>query len=380
METGTVRKFASEDGRKVRYAVAGLGWIAQEAVLPGFANAPNSELVALVTDDQEKAEEVGRQYNVKRTVDYNDYDNLMASGEVDAVYITLPNNQHRDYTVRPALKGVHVLCEKPMAETEQDCLEMMAAADEGHAKLMIAYRLHFEPANLPAIETIKSGKIGEPGFFTSAFAQSVAEGNIRLSAGLGGGPVMDMGVYCINAARYLFQDEPEDMVSLSASKEGDPRFSEVPEAVSAVLRFPGGRLAAFTCSFGSANADEIRVVGTKGDLRLAPIYDYHHEYTAYLTVDGKTETKKYPRQDQFGAELLYFSDCVLNDVEPVPSGREGLADVRIIGAIHAAAHSGKAVPMGTQAPTERPSLERELMLPPVEAPQIVRAASPGGEK
>lgn len=148
MEAGTVRKFTSEGGRKVRYAVAGLGWIAQEAVLPGFANAPNSELVALVTDNQEKAEELGKQYNVQRTVDYDDYDKLMASGEVDAVYITLPNHQHRDYTVRAALKGMHVLCEKPMAETEQDCLEMIAAAGEGRAKLMIAYRLHFEPANL----------------------------------------------------------------------------------------------------------------------------------------------------------------------------------------------------------------------------------------
>lgn len=371
---------AESQDRKVRYAVAGLGWIAQEAILPGFASAPNSELTAFVTDDHKKAEELGKQYKVDRIVDYNGYDDLVASGAIDAVYIALPNHQHRDYTIRAARAGIHVLCEKPMAETELDCQQMIEAAAQGRAKLMIAYRLHFEPANLQAIETITSGKIGEPRFFSSVFSQSVAEGNIRLKAGLGGGPLMDMGVYCINAARYLFQDEPTEVMGLAAAKHGDPRFSEVPETVSAVMRFPGDRLAAFTCSFGGSVADGLRVIGTKGELRIEPVYDYHNKCTTYLTVEGETRKKTYPRQDQFGAELLYFSDCILNDVDPQPSGREGLADIRIVRAISTAAQSRIAVAIPAEAPPERPSVEHEIKLPPVKPPEMVHAASPGGSE
>lgn len=378
MKTRTNQESTDAGAGKIRYAVVGLGWIAQDAVLPGFANAPNSELVAFVTDDENKGKELGKKYNVDRIVDYRGYDDLVSSGAIDAVYIAVPNHQHRDYTVRAARAGIHVLCEKPMAETELDCQQMIAAAAQGRAKLMIAYRLHFDPANLQAIETIKSGKIGDPRFFSSVFSQSVAEGNIRLKAGLGGGPLMDMGVYCINAARYLFQDEPTEVMGVAAAKQGDPRFSEVAETVSAVMRFPGDRLATFTCSFGGSVADELRVVGTKGDLRMEPVYDYHNKFTAYLTVDGKTKKKTYPRQDQFGAEVLYFSDCVLNDVDPQPSGREGLADVRIARAISTAAQSRIAVAVPSEAPPERPGVEREIKLPPVKPPEMVDAASPGG--
>jgi len=380
MEAPNIETSNGNNQHRIRYAVIGLGWIAQEAVLPGFANAPNSELVGLVTNDEKKAAELGKHYNVTRIVDYDRYDDLVSSGEIDAVYITLPNHQHREYTVRAARAGVHVLCEKPMAETEADCQEMIEAADQGRAKLMIAYRLHLEPANLQAIETIKSGKIGEPRFFSSVFSQSVAEGNIRLKAGLGGGPLMDMGVYCINAARYLFQDEPVEVTGLKAAKDGDPRFTEVPETVAALMRFPGDRLASFTCSFGAATTDEIRVVGTKGDLRIEPAYDYHNEYTTYLTVNGKTKKKKYPKQDQFGAELLYFSDCILNDADPQPSGHEGMADVRVVSAIRSAAEAGHAVNLDFEAPPERPSVDNEMKLPPVEPPEVVHAASPGGSE
>ena len=364
---------------KVRYAVVGLGWIAQEAVLPAFANASNSELVALVTDDAKKAAELSRKYDVKRTASYEEYEGLLSSGEIDAVYIALPNSHHRDYTVRAAQAGVHVLCEKPMAETTLDCMEMLEAAEEGKVKLMIAYRLHFEEANLEAIETIKSGRIGETRFFNSTFTQSVAEGNVRLKRDLGGGPLMDMGVYCINAARYLFQDEPTEVMAFKAQGR-DSRFQEVPEAVSALLNFPGGRLASFTCSFGTAATDMYQVVGTKGDLRLEPGYTYHDEIKAYLTVDGKTQKKHYPKHDQFGAELLYFSQCILENKDPQPSGKEGLADVRIIRAIMTSLQSGQAVAVDKEAPPERPSIEREIKLPTVKPPETVEVASPTGKR
>src|SRR5207237_1034396 len=154
--------------------------------------------------------------------------------EVEAVYIALPNSMHREYAERAAGHGVHILCEKPLAVTAEDCEAMIRAAAAGGVKLMVAYRLHFEEANTQAIELVQAGEIGEPQLFTSTFCLNVKEGNIRLQRDLGGGVLYDLGVYCINAARYLFRDEPEEVLAMSA-KSGEPRFREVDEMTSAIL-------------------------------------------------------------------------------------------------------------------------------------------------
>ena len=137
---------------------------------------------------------------------YDEYEACLA--EVDAVYIALPNSMHAEYTLRAARAGVHVLCEKPMAVTAAECQRMIEACRQHHVKLMIAYRLHFETLNLKAIELVRRGQIGEPKFFNSSFSLTVRDGNIRTKAELGGGTLYDIGVYCINAARYLFRAEP----------------------------------------------------------------------------------------------------------------------------------------------------------------------------
>jgi predicted dehydrogenase len=148
----------------VRYAVVGLGHIAQIAVLPAFKNAKNCQLAAFVTDDAKKAREVGKMYDIEHIVPYEQYDKFLASGEVDAAYIALPNNMHCEYTVRAVRAGVHVLCEKPMAVTAEECEQMIAAAKHARKKLMIGYRLHFEEANLKAIEIVRSGRLASRGY------------------------------------------------------------------------------------------------------------------------------------------------------------------------------------------------------------------------
>src|ERR1700730_8761741 len=252
-----------KSGRKIRYAVVGLGHLAQVAVLPEFKRAQNSELVAIVSDDPEKRQKLAKKYRLERTYSYDDYDKALF--DVDAVYIVLPNHLHREYAVRAARAHVHVLCEKPMAVTEEDCEAMIDAANQSHVKLMIAYRLHFEKSNLEAIRLAKSGKLGKLRFFTSEFAQQVVEDNIRVREPVekGGGPVYDMGVYCINAARYLFQAEPTEVFASSANN-GETRFRKVDEMTSAVMRFPEERLATFTCSFGAADISRHTLVGTEG--------------------------------------------------------------------------------------------------------------------
>jgi predicted dehydrogenase len=303
----------SKDRKRVRYAVVGLGWIAQEAVLPAFKNATrNSELTALVTGSPVKAKVVGEKYGVKRVVSYDQYPELLVSGDIDAVYVALPNSMHCDFTVAAAAAKIHVLCEKPMAASVAQCEEMISACKEHRVKLMIAYRLHFEPANLKAVEILKSGKIGDPRIFHSVFSQQVTVNNVRLKKSLAGGPLMDMGVYCINAARYLFRAEPEEVVAIGGNSSS-PRFREVHEMASAVLRFPNDRLASFTCSFGAAAIDFYAVCGTEGELRLMPAYTYYDAITHFLTNGDKVHKESFPKRDQFGAELIYFSECVLGD-------------------------------------------------------------------
>jgi predicted dehydrogenase len=365
---------------KVRYAVVGLGWIAQESVLPGFRNATrNSELVALVTDDPEKARKLSKEYDVAETVSYDGYDELLRSGSVDAVYIALPNNLHPDFTIRAARAGVHVLCEKPMANSVEECERMTHACEEHGVKLMIAYRLHFEPGNLKAIEIVNNGQMGEPRFFNSVFGQQVPQGNIRLEKSLDGGPLMDVGIYCINAARYLFRSEPEEVVALGATIEDDPRFEQIHEMAAAILRFPGERLASFTSSLGSASVDRYTVVGTKGDVRVTPGYGYHDDRELITTVDGKERKETFKRGDQFGAELVYFSQCILDDSAPEPGGLEGTADIRVIEAILKSMRSGQAVRLPQSRLIQHSGKDQKIELPPVKPPKIVHAQSPSAK-
>jgi predicted dehydrogenase len=259
--------------RKIRYAVVGMGYISQIAVLPAFKHArENSELVALVSGDAQKLKALSRKYKVEHTYSYEQYADCLKSGQVDAVYIALPNSMHRIYSETAAEAGVHVLCEKPMAFEEVECRSMIEVAERARIKLMIAYRLHFEPGNLHAIAEISSGRIGEPRIFRAAFSQQVKSGNSRLKNDIGGGALYDMGIYCINAARYIFRAEPFEVFAWNLSSK-DKRFSEVPEMTSGLLKFSEGRIASFTTSFGAADRSVFEAIGTKGTLKMDPAYE-----------------------------------------------------------------------------------------------------------
>jgi glucose-fructose oxidoreductase len=361
--------------RLIRYAVVGLGHIAQVAVLPAFGNARrNAKLAAIVSGDPVKREELRKKYEVEKAVSYEQYDELCRSGDIDAVYIALPNSMHAEYAERAARAGVHVLCEKPMAVTEGECELMAKAAREARVKLMVAYRLHFERANLEAIEIARSGRIGEARLFTSTFSMHVVPGNIRVKRALGGGVLYDIGIYCINAARNLFRDEPVEVSGMWAGTIG-----EVEESVSAVLRFPNERLAAFTSSFGATKVSEYRLVGTKGELAVDPAYEYARPLQHRLSLDGNlVGERRFAKRDQFAPELLYFSDCILQNRDPEPSAEEGLADVRVIRALYRAMEAGQPVELPPYERHERPSLEQEIRRPPIDKPPVIHAQAPSG--
>jgi predicted dehydrogenase len=364
---------------KIRYAVVGLGNLVQRAVLPAFASTPNSELTAFVTGDPSKVRQLSKLYGVEQAYSYDQYDDCLRSGTVDAVFIGLPNHLHCEYAVRAAKAGVHVLCEKPMAVDNGECKEMIAACKKSKTKLMIAYRLHFEEGTLAAIELANSGKLGELRFFTSAFSQQVAAGNVRVEQPLerGGGSLFDMGVYCINAARYMFRDEPYEVVGTMARGD-DSRFRKTGEEMtSAILRFPGDRIATITSSFGAAGYAEYSVSGTAGWVRISPAFDY----VAPVGVEAKIGKRdivrrEYPIVDQFGAEMRYFSDCILKNREPEPDGYEGLADVRIVRAIIESARSGKPVKLGPFKKASRPSKKMLIRKRAIAEGRVFNAPSP----
>lgn len=362
--------------QKIRYAVVGMGDIAQSAVLPAFANARvNSELVMLISDDTKKLKELHRHYPHVETCDYSSYDACLRSGLMDAVYIALPNSLHHDFAVRAARAGVHVLCEKPLAVTEAECQDIIKSCSENSVKLMTAYRLHFERANLETIRLIGSGKIGAPRIFQSLFSMQVKPGNIRLDRKLGGGPLYDIGIYCINAARYLFRDEPSEVFAYSASND-DPRFREVPEMTSALMRFSQDRLASFTCSFGAADAAIYTVSGTRGMIKLTQAYEFSQAIEMEVTIGGKTQRRKYALRDQFGPELIYFSACILRNRQPEPSGIEGLLDVHIIRSLSESARTKLPVKIKELAPDRRPGIRQEIHRSPTKRPPKVKASAP----
>jgi glucose-fructose oxidoreductase len=374
---GQATKRAGKSPRQIGYAVVGLGHFAQDAILPAFKNAKkNSRLVALVSGDPQKHRALGKRYGVP-VYTYDRYEECLALPEVDAVYIVVPNAQHAEYAVRAARAGAHVLCEKPLALDEDQCLEMIRAAEESDVKLMTAYRLHFESTNLAAMEAVRKGKIGEPRLFSSSFSFQIQGPNIRIDREAGGGVTWDIGVYCVNAARYLFRAEPEEVFAFKARGK-DPRFAETEEGLSAVLRFPEDRLASFNVSFGAAPTATYQLVGTKGSIRLENAYEYQGKMTFELEVKGKKQKRTLPKRDQIGPEISYFSDCILKNREVEPDGWEGLADVRIIRALYTSAETGQPVRLEPFEKRRRPTAEQEQRLPPVQPPEPVNAAPPTG--
>jgi predicted dehydrogenase len=356
---------------KVRYAVVGAGNIAQMAVLPAFQHAKdNSELVAVISGDPEKREELRKKYDLELCGDYSSFEEVLKRGQIDAVYLATPNSLHKEHALRAAAAGVHVLCEKPLATSVAECEEIALACERGQVQLMVAYRLHFEEATLRALELVKAGKIGDPRVFESVFTHVVRPGDIRMRPDLGGGALLDLGVYCINAARNLFRDEPVLVFGLTQQRNG------VDETTTAVLQFPRGRTAHFTVSSAVASVSSYRVAGTLGDLRVEPAYEYYGALEHHLTIEDDTSHEKFSKRDQFAPELEYFSRCILEQRRPEPDAEEAICDLRVVEALAQSAETGKPVPLPPRQRAQRPGLEQEIEKPAVGKQRPVNAPSP----
>lgn len=363
--------------RKVRYAVVGIGWISQTAFLPGVEHTGNSEVVAFVSGHEDKAARVGKKYGVDTLYSYDEYDQLLNSGTIDAVYLATPNWDHVDLAVRALDAGIHLLLEKPMATSVEDCERIIAASQRSGAKLMIAYRLHHEPATLSAFERVRTGKLGHLRYFNSSFSQPVNYQNHRAKNGYWAGPVPDMGPYPINTARNLFNAEPIEVFAMGARTEPE-RFRDFDDQVAINLRFPGSRIATMLLSYSGSDLDDYRIVGTLGDLYSSPAFSMSGGMKQTITIgESKQKTdESFPQTDQFGGELKYFSNCILNNQCPEADGEEGMLDVRVIAAIERSLQTGQPQKLEPYARKRRPAKEQAEELRSREEPELVGVHEP----
>jgi predicted dehydrogenase len=363
-----------EDDTKIRYAVVGVGWIAQNSFLPGVDHTGNSKVVALVTGHEEKAAKVSEKYGIDAVYTYDEYDLLLASGRIDAAYLATPNWDHVELAVKTLDAGIHLLLEKPMAVSVEECERIIAASERSGAKLMVAYRLHFEPGTLKAIERVRSGEIGAVRFFNSSFSQQVSGANHRARNGFWAGPVPDMGPYCINAVRNLFGAEPLEVYATGVTT--DPERFTMEDTVAVTLKFPSNRVAAFVLSYNGGDVDDYRIVGSKGSIFSDPAYQVGTAIEHQLTIGKKKYSESFQKTDHFGGELKYFSDCILNGTHPEADGEEGLLDVRVLAAIEESLRTNRPVPLAPYHRSRRPSASQVEELSAVREPELVGAHKP----
>jgi len=333
--------------RRIGYCVIGLGRIA-EHFLEGTKNSEHSKITALVSGHRDKAERIAAQYGVPREsiYSYEEFDRIATNPAIDAVYVALPNSMHAEYTIRAAKAGKHVLCEKPMAISSAECQQMIDACRNAHVKLMIAYRLHFEPITLKAFDIVRSGKLGRLQAMEGAFGFNIKPGEWRCNKKLaGGGSLFDVGIYCLNAFRMFTGEEPLGYQAQTSTQDHDGRFNEVEENISWLMRFPSGALATGASSYGADLNGYIRFHGARGWLQMSSLgYQDQHLIAHYASPQDPDSppievNEANPEKDpmQFVREADYFSECILLNRAPKTPGEEGLADLRAIEAIYKSA-------------------------------------------
>jgi predicted dehydrogenase len=333
-------------GKKLGWAIVGLGSLSINQILPAFAKCEKSKVVAFVSGHPDKANKLALRYGVnkKNIYNYQNYDSIKDNPDVDVIYIVLPNGMHAEYTVRGLQAGKHVLCEKPMANTPAECQQMVDAGRKADRKLMIAYRCRYEPFNREAIRIAQSGDLGPTQMILADAGFKAGDpSQWRLNKQLaGGGSMMDIGIYALNATRYLTAQEPTEVNAMIYSTPGDPRFKEVEEHVNFQLRFPSGILANCSSSYGYFHQSHFRVMGTEARLCLDPA-TWYSGLRMWIERDNTIEQKDLPEVDHFATEMDHMSECVMQNKQPLTPGEEGLRDLTIIAGIYEAARSGKTV-------------------------------------
>jgi glucose-fructose oxidoreductase len=345
--------------KQIGYAVLGAGPLARSAILPAFARASeNSRLVAVVSTDRAEAQTVAQEFRAS-AYHFDELRQCLGREDVNAVWISVPNALHCDYAVEAARAGVHVLCERPMAVTADECRRLLRTCQTNRVKLMVGYRWPFQAGPLKAVELVRAGAIGMPKTFSSDFTVKLDDpDDVRLQRRLGGGTVYDLGIETVNATRSLFGAEPAQVMAMTA-RTSRRYGGDVDESTVALVRFPDERLAHFHTSFGEAPIARLTVFGEDGLLRLENAYRHTDPMTLRIVRNGRVEELTFEPGDPFAAALTYFSDCIAKDRQPEPGGIDGLQDVRIVEAIYRAARDGRPVTLPRLSRVDAPATAAE---------------------
>jgi len=338
--------------KRIGYAIVGLGELTLGQIMPAFGACKYAKPVALVSGDPEKAKKVAAQYGIteKNIYNYQNFDDIKSNPEIDAVYIVLPNALHEEFVVRAAKAGKHILCEKPMTTSSKSAQTMIDACKKAGKKLMVAYRIQYEPHNRMAMQWARSKHFGNVKVISSNNVQNIGNpAQWRLHKALsGGGSLPDIGLYNINTNRFILGEEPHTVMATTYTTLNDPRFKEVEEAVMFQMLFPSGAIANNTCSYGAHNSKHYRCYADNGGwFGLDPAFDYAGLQLEASQAQGKIETKMQPlipEKKQFALEMDHFAQCIMENKVPYTPGEEGLQDQKIMEAIYeSAANGGKPV-------------------------------------
>lgn len=334
------------NSQPVGYAVVGLGSIAEVAVLPAFGHSNKSELVALVSGDRKRAEQLGRKFGVQNCYGYQEYEQCLSHPRVEVVFISSVNGAHAEHTIRAAAAGKHVLCEKPMANTTEACRRMIESCRSHGVELMIAYRKYFEPASVALKKLVASGHLGRLRHMYSTYTEivdPVKARNWQLNRQLaGGGSLMDLGIYCVNSMRWIAGNNPVEASAYSWTD--DPiRFREVEDSITFRLSHPDGLVCQGSSSYSAVAASFLQVHGEKGWAALNPAFAFEEERRLFGKIEGQWFEQKFEVIDEFVLELDAFSDCIRHGRKPEADGMEGLRDIAAIEAIYRSARENRPI-------------------------------------
>jgi len=336
--------------KRVGYALVGLGHLTLEELLPAFGQCKKSKPVALVSGSPEKLKKVAQQYGIKPAscYSYAEYEKLKDNPEVQAIYIVLPNSMHAEYVIRGAKTGKHILCEKPMANSVRECELMIAACKQAKVKLMVAYRIQYEPYNRAVRDMIRGNKFGKTKYIQAQNSQSSANPDHwrHKKALAGGGALPDIGLYCLNTARFVLGTEPTEVFGYMHSTPGNPLFKEVEEMMSFQLRFADGLVVDSITHYNTHDSRFYRVNTERGWIHLNNAYAYKGQQLQTSHAEGPAKMENHITLgaiNQFAAEMDHFSECILEDKQPHTPGEEGMQDQRIMEAIYQSAREGRPV-------------------------------------
>lgn len=326
--------------KKLGIALVGLGNYSENQLAPALLETKRCKLTAIVTGTPEKAEKWKKKYSIpdKNIYNYKNFDSIKDNPDVDIVYVVLPNALHAEYVVRAAKAGKHVICEKPMAVSVKECEQMIKACKDANKLLSIGYRLHFEPHNMTMAEFGTKKVYGNVKKITALDSQEMEAGVWRLDKKLaGGGPLMDLGIYCVQGCLYTTGEIPTAVTAKFGKKDDPEKFKTVEQSISFTLHFPSGAIAECNASYADKQ-NLLRADAQKGWFELSPAFGY--DGLKGKTIRGPLDIVNLNQQ---AFQMDDFANCVLKNKKSRVPGEMGLRDVKILTAIYEAAESGKKV-------------------------------------